>query len=101
QEKLERHFRDAQDLEFTVERGHLYLLQTRSAKRTGRASVRIAVEMVDEGLITVEEAVLRVQPEQLDQLLHPTIDPKAEVQVLATGLPASPGAAAGKVVFNP
>jgi pyruvate,orthophosphate dikinase len=101
QEKLERHFRDAQDLEFTVERGHLYLLQTRSAKRTGRAAVRIAVEMVDEGLITVEEAVLRVQPEQLDQLLHPTIDPAAEVRVLATGLPASPGAASGKVVFNP
>src|SRR6478609_5478870 len=73
QEKLERHFRDAQDLEFTVERGHLYLLQTRSAKRTGRAAVRIAVEMVDEGLISVPEAVLRVEPEQLDQLLHPTI----------------------------
>lgn len=101
QEKLERHFRDAQDLEFTVERGHLYLLQTRSAKRTGRAAVRIAVEMVDEGLISIDEAVLRVQPEQLDQLLHPTIDPAAEVQVLATGLPASPGAASGKVVFNP
>src|SRR5215218_914265 len=101
QEKLERHFRDAQDLEFTVERGHLYLLQTRSAKRTGRAAVRIAVEMVDEGLISIREAVLRVQPEQLDQLLHPTIDPAAEVQVLATGLPASPGAASGKVVFNP
>ncbi|HEV7587843.1 MAG TPA: pyruvate, phosphate dikinase, partial [Longimicrobium sp.] len=101
QEKLERHFRDAQDLEFTVERGHLYLLQTRGAKRTGRAAVRIAVEMVDEGLISIDEAVLRVQPEQLDQLLHPTIDPAAEVQVLATGLPASPGAASGKVVFNP
>ncbi|HVG46511.1 MAG TPA: pyruvate, phosphate dikinase, partial [Longimicrobium sp.] len=101
QEKLERHFRDAQDLEFTVERGHLYLLQTRSAKRTGRAAVRIAVEMVDEGLISIEEAVLRVQPGQLDQLLHPTIDPAAQVRVLATGLPASPGAASGKVVFNP
>ncbi|HKP74509.1 MAG TPA: pyruvate, phosphate dikinase [Longimicrobiaceae bacterium] len=101
QEKLERHFRDAQDLEFTVERGHLYLLQTRSAKRTGRAAVRMAVEMVDEGLITVEEAVRRVQPEQLDQLLHPTIDPAAEVKVLTTALPASPGAATGRVVFNP
>ncbi|HEX8243310.1 MAG TPA: pyruvate, phosphate dikinase, partial [Longimicrobium sp.] len=101
QEKLERHFRDAQDLEFTVERGHLYLLQTRSAKRTGRAAVRMAVEMVDEGLISIDEAVLRVQPAQLDQLLHPTIDPGAEVKVLATGLPASPGAASGKVVFNP
>ena len=101
QAKLERHYRDAQDLEFTVERGHLYLLQTRSAKRTGRAAVRMAVEMVDEGLISVEEAVLRVQPEQLDQLLHPTIDPGAEVRVLTTGLPASPGAASGLVVFNP
>ena len=101
QEKLERHYRDAQDLEFTVERGHLYLLQTRSAKRTGRAAVRIAVEMVDEGLISIEEAVLRVKPEQLDQLLHPTIDPSAQVQVLTTGLPASPGAASGHVVFNP
>jgi pyruvate, orthophosphate dikinase len=101
QDRLESHYRDAQDLEFTIERGHLYLLQTRSAKRTGRAAVRIAVEMVDEGLITVEEAVLRVKPEQLDQLLHPTIDPGAQVQVLTTGLPASPGAATGKVVFNP
>jgi pyruvate,orthophosphate dikinase len=101
QQKLERHFRDAQDLEFTVERGHLYLLQTRAAKRTGRAAVRIAVEMVDEGLINVETAVRRVQPEQLDQLLHPTIDPAAEVKVLTTGLPASPGAATGRVVFNP
>ncbi|HEX2203666.1 MAG TPA: pyruvate, phosphate dikinase [Longimicrobium sp.] len=101
QKKLESHYRDAQDLEFTVERGRLFLLQTRSAKRTGRAAVRIAVEMVDEGLISVEEAVLRVKPEQLDQLLHPTIDPKADVQVLTTALPASPGAASGRVVFNP
>jgi len=101
QSLLERHYRDAQDLEFTVERGTLWLLQTRSAKRTGPAAVRMAVEMVDEGLITTEEAVLRVAPEQLDQLLHPTIDPKAQVQVLTTGLPASPGAAAGRVVFDP
>ncbi|HSU16984.1 pyruvate, phosphate dikinase [Longimicrobium sp.] len=101
QEKLERHFRDAQDLEFTVERGHLFLLQTRSAKRTGRAAVRIAVEMVDEGLISIDEAVLRVAPEQLDQLLHPMLDPSADAKVLTTGLPASPGAASGKVVFNP
>jgi pyruvate,orthophosphate dikinase len=101
QEKLERHFREAQDLEFTVERGRLYLLQTRTAKRTGRAAVRIAVEMVDEGLISIDEAVLRVKPDQLDQLLHPTIDPKAQAHVLTTGLPASPGAASGKVVFNP
>jgi pyruvate,orthophosphate dikinase len=98
---LEDHFRDAQDLEFTVERGRLYLLQTRNAKRTGRAAVRMAVEMVDEGRITPEEAVLRVEPEQLDQLLHPMIDPAAQVQVLTTGLPASPGAASGQVVFNP
>jgi pyruvate,orthophosphate dikinase len=101
QEALEQHFRDAQDLEFTVERGTLYLLQTRTAKRTGRAAVRIAVEMVDEGLISIDEAVRRVQPDQLDQLLHPTLDPNAEVRVLTTGLPASPGAASGKVVFNP
>lgn len=99
--KLETHFRDAQDLEFTVERGHLYMLQTRSAKRAGRAAVRIAVDMVDEGLITPEQAVLRVHPDQLDQLLHPTIDPAAQVQVITTGLPASPGAASGQVVFNP
>jgi pyruvate,orthophosphate dikinase len=98
---LERHYRDAQDLEFTVERGQLYLLQTRSAKRTAAAAVRMAVEMVDEGLITEREAVLRVQPEQLDQLLHPTLDPSAQVEVLTTGLPASPGAASGRVVFSP
>ncbi|HEX6370061.1 MAG TPA: pyruvate, phosphate dikinase [Longimicrobium sp.] len=98
---LEDHYRDAQDLEFTVEKGHLYLLQTRSAKRTGRAAVRIAVEMVDEGLITPEEAVLRVEPDQLDQLLHPMVDPDANVHVLTTALPASPGAASGQVVFNP
>ncbi|HYJ77982.1 MAG TPA: pyruvate, phosphate dikinase, partial [Longimicrobiaceae bacterium] len=101
QERLERHYHDAQDLEFTVERGRLYLLQTRAAKRTGRAAVRMAVEMVHEGLVTVREAVLRVKPEQLDQLLHPTLDPTAEVQVLTTGLPASPGAASGRVTFNP
>ncbi|HST62752.1 MAG TPA: pyruvate, phosphate dikinase, partial [Longimicrobium sp.] len=98
---LEDHYRDAQDLEFTVEKGRLYLLQTRNAKRTGPAAIRIAVEMVDEGRITPEEAVLRVQPDQLDQLLHPRIDPDARVQVLTTALPASPGAASGQVVFNP
>ncbi|MBB4639488.1 pyruvate, phosphate dikinase [Longimicrobium terrae] len=98
---LEDHYRDAQDLEFTVEKGRLYLLQTRNAKRTGRAAVRMAVEMVDEGRITPEEAVLRVAPEQLDQLLHPMIDPSAPVRVLSTALPASPGAASGRVVFNP
>ncbi|HEX5724256.1 MAG TPA: pyruvate, phosphate dikinase, partial [Longimicrobiaceae bacterium] len=101
QRRLEAHYREMQDLEFTVERGRLYLLQTRTGKRTGRAAVRIAVEMADEGLISPREAVLRVQPEQLDQLLHPTVDPRAPVKVIATGLPASPGAASGVVVFNP
>ncbi|MDQ3555212.1 MAG: pyruvate, phosphate dikinase, partial [Gemmatimonadota bacterium] len=101
QRRLEAHFRDVQDLEFTVERGKLFLLQTRTGKRTAAAAVRVAVEMVDEGLITPDEAVLRVAPEQLDQLLHPTIDPAAEVEVLAVGLPASPGAATGRVVFDP
>jgi pyruvate, orthophosphate dikinase len=98
---LEDHYRDVQDLEFTVERGRLFLLQTRGAKRTGRAAVRVAVDMVDEGRITPDEALLRVRPEQLDQLLHPMIDPDAPVRVLTTGLPASPGAASGRVVFNP
>jgi pyruvate,orthophosphate dikinase len=101
QARLEHHYRDMQDLEFTVERGRLYLLQTRTGKRSAAAAVRIAVEMVDEGLITPEEAVLRVDPAQVDQLLHPRIDPEASVRVLATGLPASPGAASGMVVFNP
>ena len=101
QRRLEEHYRDVQDLEFTVERGHLFLLQTRSAKRSAAAAVRTAVDMVDEGVISIEEAVLRVKPEQLDQLLHPCIDPGANVKVLTTGLPASPGAASGRVVFNP
>jgi pyruvate, orthophosphate dikinase len=101
QQRLEQHYRDVQDLEFTVERGTLYLLQTRTGKRTAAAAVRIAVDMVDEGLISREEAILRVPPDQLEQLLHPRLDPDAEVTVLTTGLPASPGAAAGKVVFNP
>ena len=97
---LERHFRDVQDLEFTIENGKLYMLQTRRAQRTGHASVRIACEMVDEGLITQEEAVARIPPMDLDQLLHPTIDPRAELDLLTTGLPASPGAASGAVVFT-
>src|SRR5690606_28796276 len=84
-----------------VERGTLYLLQTRTGKRTAAAAVRIAVEMVDEGLIDEREAVLRVDPKQLDQLLHPRLDPDAEVTVLATGLPASPGAASGIIAFHP
>ena len=99
--KLERHYKDMQDLEFTVERGKLYLLQTRTGKRSAVAEVRLAIEMADEGLISVDEAVLRVDPKRVDELLHPTIDPDAEVRVLTTGLPASPGAASGRVVFNP
>ena len=98
--RLEKHYKDMQDLEFTVEKGKLFLLQTRNAKRTGAAAVRAAVEMVDEKLISEEEALQRVTPEALDQLLHPMVDPQAKVDVLATGLPASPGAAAGQVVFD-
>ncbi|HEX8494792.1 MAG TPA: pyruvate, phosphate dikinase [Pyrinomonadaceae bacterium] len=98
---LERHYRDMQDVEFTIERGKLWMLQTRTGKRTGAAAVRVAVDMVHEELIDKATAVRRVTPEQLDQLLHPTVDPKAETTVLATGLPASPGAAQGRVVFDP
>ncbi|MBS1192904.1 MAG: pyruvate, phosphate dikinase, partial [Nitrospirae bacterium] len=98
--KLERHYRDIQDFEFTVQEGKLFMLQTRTGKRTAHAAVKIAVDMVQEGLITKEEAVLRVEPASLDQLLHPVIDPKAKVEVIARGLPASPGAASGKVVFT-
>jgi pyruvate, orthophosphate dikinase len=100
-ERLEKHYKDVQDLEFTIEKGKLYMLQTRNAKRTGAAAVNIAVDMVNEGLIDKKTAISRVEPAQLDQLLHPMIDPKAQLQVIATGLPASPGAATGKVVFNP
>ncbi|HRG96570.1 MAG TPA: pyruvate, phosphate dikinase [Polyangiaceae bacterium] len=99
-ERLEKHFRDMQDLEFTVQDGKLYMLQCRTGKRTARAAVRAAVEMVHEGLISKEEAVLRVPPATLDQLLHPTLDPKAERHLLATGLAASPGAAQGHIVFH-
>jgi pyruvate,orthophosphate dikinase len=98
--KLERHYRDMQDLEFTVEQGKLWMLQTRSGKRTAKASLRIAVELANEGLISKSEAVLRVDPMSLDQLLHPTIDPRAHRKVVATGLPASPGAASGEIVFS-
>jgi pyruvate, orthophosphate dikinase len=101
QARLERHFREMQDLEFTVERGRLFLLQTRTGKRTAAAAIRIACDMVAEELITEQEAVLRVDPRQLDQLLHPQLDPDADVHVVATGLPASPGAACGRVVFDP
>jgi len=100
QDRLERHYRDIQDLEFTVERGTLYLLQTRTGKRTAAASVRIARDMVDEGLITRAEAVQRVNAAHLDQLLHPVIDPGARATPLVTGLPASPGAASGVAVFD-
>jgi pyruvate, orthophosphate dikinase len=99
-DRLEAHYRDMQDLEFTVQNGHLYMLQTRTGKRTGAAAVKIAIDMVDEGLINETEAVQRVEPGQLDQLLHPRIDDRAEKNVFATGLPASPGAATGKVVFD-
>ncbi|MEO3386082.1 pyruvate, phosphate dikinase [Mesorhizobium sp. CAU 1741] len=99
-QRLERHYRDMQDLEFTIERGKLWMLQTRSGKRTAKAALRIAVDMAAEGLITKEEAVLRVDPSSLDQLLHPTIDPKAERNVIGMGLPASPGAATGEIVFS-
>jgi pyruvate, orthophosphate dikinase len=98
--KLERHYRDMQDLEFTVEQGKLWMLQTRNGKRTAKAALRIAVELANEGLISRKEAVLRVEPLTLDQLLHPTIDPRAHRKVVATGLPASPGAASGEIVFS-
>jgi pyruvate,orthophosphate dikinase len=98
--RLEKHYRDMQDLEFTVEQGKLWMLQTRSGKRTAKAALRIAVELANEKLITKDEAVLRVDPASLDQLLHPTINPKAHRNVIATGLPASPGAASGEIVFS-
>ncbi|MGE4061978.1 MAG: pyruvate, phosphate dikinase [Rhodospirillaceae bacterium] len=99
-DKLERHYTDMQDMEFTIQKGKLWMLQTRNGKRTAQAGFKIAVDMAREGLITEEEAVRRIDPNQLDQLLHPTLDPKAPRQLLARGLPASPGAASGKIVFN-
>lgn len=98
--KLEKHYRDVQDFEFTVEKGKLYLLQTRTGKRTAQAAIKIAVNMVKEKLISKEEAILRIIPEQINQLLHPIIDPKVNPEFIAQGLPASPGAAVGKVVFD-
>ena len=98
--RLESHYRDMQDIEFTVQQGKLYMLQTRSGKRTAAAALKIAVDMLDEGLIDKETAVMRIEPGSLDQLLHPTLDPDAEKTIIARGLPASPGAASGKVVFN-
>jgi pyruvate,orthophosphate dikinase len=97
---LEKHYRDMQDMEFTVERGKLWMLQTRGGKRTAKAGLRIAVELANEGLISKKEAVSRIDPASLDQLLHPTIDPAARRDVIATGLPASPGAASGEIVFS-
>ncbi|MFM9857991.1 pyruvate, phosphate dikinase [Pseudoxanthobacter sp. M-2] len=97
---LERHYKDMQDVEFTIERGKLWMLQTRSGKRTAKAALRSAVDMANEGLITREQAIARIDPASLDQLLHPTIDPSAERTVLASGLPASPGAATGEIVFS-
>ncbi|MDA8122521.1 MAG: pyruvate, phosphate dikinase [Deltaproteobacteria bacterium] len=98
--KLEKHYKDVQDFEFTVESNTLYMLQTRNGKRTATAAVKIAVDMVSEKLLTREEALMRLEPQQIDQLLHPVIDPKAKLEVIAKGLPASPGAATGAVVFH-
>ena len=98
--QLEKHYRDMQDLEFTVEQNKLWMLQTRNGKRTAKASIRIAVELANEGVISQKDAVTRIDPAALDQLLHPTIDPSAERDVIATGLPASPGAASGEIVFS-
>lgn len=99
-EKLESHYGDMQDVEFTVERGKLWMLQTRAGKRTTRAAIKIAVDLVEEGVITRDQAIGRVEPASLDQLLHPTIDPRVERTILGTGLPASPGAASGAIVFT-
>jgi pyruvate,orthophosphate dikinase len=98
--RLEEHYRDMQDVEFTVENGKLWMLQTRNGKRTARAALKVAVDLAAEGKISRDEAILRVEPASLDQLLHPTIDPNAQRDVIGAGLPASPGAATGKVVFN-
>jgi pyruvate,orthophosphate dikinase len=98
--RLERHYRDMQDIEFTVEQGRLYMLQTRNGKRTAKAALKVAVEMAADGTITRDEAVMRIEPASLDQLLHPTIDPKADRDLIAKGLPASPGAATGTIVFD-
>ena len=98
--QLEAHYRDMQDIEFTVQQGTLWMLQTRSGKRTAKAALKIAVDMVEEGLISKREAIARIDPASLDQLLHPTLDPEADKEIIAKGLPASPGAASGKIVFD-
>lgn len=100
-QKLEAHYKDMQDIEFTIERGELYLLQTRNGKRTTAAGIKIAVDLVSEGVLSQQEALLRVRPEDLNQLLHPRLDPNSEKVVLASGLPASPGAATGEICFDP
>jgi pyruvate,orthophosphate dikinase len=100
-QKLEKHYRDMQDIEFTIQKGKLFMLQTRNGKRTAAAAMKIAVEMAREGLISEKEAVMRVTPEQLDQLLHPRLDPNAKKDIFAKGLPASPGAVSGRIVFDP
>ena len=98
--KLERHYADMQDVEFTIERGKLWMLQTRNGKRTTKAALKVAVDMAEEGMLSKEEAIKRIDPASLDQLLHPTIDPNAERKIIASGLPASPGAASGEIVFS-
>src|SRR6266852_6189555 len=99
-DRLERHYRDMQDFEFTIQENRLYMLQTRNGKRTGKAAVKIASDMVKENLISPEDAIMRVEPAQLEQLLHPILDPKADVEELTHGLPASPGAVSGRIVFS-
>src|SRR3972149_1452608 len=96
---LERHYRDMQDIEFTIQKGRLGLLQTRSGKRTGRAMIKVAVDMVREGVLSKEEAIMRVEPDKLDELLHPPFDPPAPREVVAVGRPASPGAAGDQVIL--
>ena len=98
--KLEKHYKDVQDVEFTVESNKLWILQTRSGKRTSKSAVKIAVDMVKEKLISKNEAILRIDPNSLDALLHPTLDEQSKIRIIAHGLPASPGAASGKVVFT-
>src|SRR5207244_4133192 len=98
--RLERHYRDMQDFEFTLQENRLYILQTRNGKRTGKAAVKIAADMVKEELIGPEEAVMRVEPAHLEQLLHPILDPTAQIKELARGLPASAGAISGRIVFS-
>jgi len=99
-DRLEKHYRDMQDFEFTIQESKLYMLQTRNGKRTGKAAVKVAADMVKENLISAEEAIMRVEPSQLDQLLHPILDPKSKAQPIAHGLPASPGAVSGRIVFT-